>query len=97
MCINNIVNQLCPIQNKSPGVNLSDVSNLNDTLNEVLKEQRALIDKNEASIQVQNESLSDLEKAMTDSFEAASKMTDKVGKLEEEVNKILKMLGEMQV
>ncbi len=56
-----------------------------------------MIEKNETSIKVQNESLADLEKAMTESFEAANKMTEKIGNLEEEVNKIFKTLGEMQV
>ena len=70
---------------------------MNDTLTEALKEHRELIEKNETAIKNQKDSLLDLEKAMTESFEAANKMTNKVDQLEEEVNKILKMLGEMQV
>ncbi len=73
------------------------MSNQTDLLAEALKEHRELIEKNEAAVKNQNESLSDLEKAMTESFEVANKMTSKVDQLEEEINKILKTLGEMQV
>lgn len=74
-----------------------DLEKLDATLTEAMKEQSDMIEKNETSLKVHGESLSELEKAVTESFEAANKVTDKVGNLEAEVNKIQKLLGEMQV
>lgn len=72
-------------------------SNLNDALSEALKGHTDLIQKNESTILAQKESLTKLEKSLSQSSETADKMSGKVEWLEEEVNKILKLIDEMQV
>ena len=44
----------------------------------------------------QSDNLSEVEKSMSESTDTCKKLTGQVGTLEEEVNKILAMAGEMQ-
>lgn len=67
-----------------------------DAVSAVLKEQRELIEKNESLLMAQNESLLGVEKSMSESADAVNTMNDRVDTLEEELNKILAMTGEMQ-
>lgn len=72
-------------------------SNLNAALSDALGDHRNLIEQNAASIKAQSESIKELEKSFSESSEEMTKFSGKVDGIEEEVNRILKMLGEMQV
>lgn len=68
-----------------------------EAVSSVLKEQSELIGKNESLLIAQRDSLLEMEKSMSESADSVKKLSDRVDNLEEEVNKILALTGEMQV
>lgn len=67
-----------------------------EAMSSVLKEQRELIEENKSLLMAQSNNLSEVERSMSESTDAFNKLTGRVSTLEEEVNKILAMTGEMQ-
>lgn len=70
---------------------------ISDDVSAALKEHSELIKKNEELIKSQGETISGLEKSMSDSSDAVNKLVGKVDGLQEEVNKILSLIREIQV
>lgn len=62
-----------------------------------MKEQSELIEKNGSLLKAQSETLSEVEKSMSESSDALNKLTGRVDHMEEEVNKIVVVTGEMKV